>query len=203
MCKLQDLFGERLSANQIETLYKVSGGDFATTMDCLLKGPTLQPMMKLLNERFLLCPTIKVRIDPSEAWEDFVAFYKSHRAEVTKQLRIQITDQPVVDVGGVRAQLCTTVLDNFSQNRQIKLFEGPPRRLRPHCAAESRSSGLFKVLGSMVGHALLQDGIGFPFWSPLCYWYMFDGEEQALEHLTVDDVGDDVAVFLTEVCGIS
>ena len=55
------------------------------------------------------------------------AFYKSHRAEVTKQLRIQITGQPVVDVGGVRAQLYTTILDNFSQNRQIKLFEGPPR----------------------------------------------------------------------------
>ena len=71
MCKLQDLFGERLSANQTETLYKVSGGDFAATMDCLLKWPTLQPMMKLLNERFLLCPTMKVRIDPSEAWRLF------------------------------------------------------------------------------------------------------------------------------------
>lgn len=196
------MFGENISSYQIESLYKASGGNFTAAMDCLLKGPTLESITKMLNSRFSQCTTIKVRIDPSEAWEDLVVFYKSQRLEVTKQLRIQITGQPVIDAGGVRAQLYTTVLDSFSQNKKIHLFEGPPRRLRPHFTAEARSSGLFKVLGTMVGHALSQDGIGFPFWSPLCYWNMFGDEEQALQHLTMDDVGNDVAVFLTEVCSI-
>jgi len=31
---------------------------------------------------------------------------------------------------------------------------------------------------------------------------MFDGEEKALQNLTMDDVGNDVAVFLTGVCSI-
>lgn len=200
--KLQALFAENLSSNQIEVAYKASGSNFILTMECLLKGPTSQSIIKMVNARFSECSTIKVQIDPCEAWEDFVAFYKSPRLDVTKQLRVQITGQPVVDVGGVRAQLYTTVLDSFSQNRRIKLFDGPTRRLRPHYSAQSRSSGLFKVLGTMVGHSLVQDGIGFPFWSPVCYWYMFGSEEQAIQSLTMDDVGNDVAVFLSEVCSI-
>ena len=181
---------------------EVSGSDFSATMECLLKGPTLQGILHMLKRRFSQYPITKVRIDASEAWEDLVAFYKSMRLEVNKQVRIQISGQPVIDVGGVRAQLYTAILDSFSQNKKIRLFEGPPRCLRPLCTVESRSSGLFKVLGIMVGHALSQDGIGFPFWSPLCFWYMFDGEEKALQHLTMDDVGEDVVAFLTEVSSI-
>lgn len=51
----------------------------------------------------------------------------------------------------------------------------------------------------MVGHALAQDGIGFPYFSPLCYWYIVDGEERALQNLSMNDVEKNVEVFLTEV----
>ena len=107
--KLHDLFQDRLSAHQIRSVYEVSGSDFSATMECLLKGPTLQAILQLLKRRFSQYPITKVRIDASEAWEDFVAFYKSMRLEVNKQVRIQISGQPVIDVGGVRAQLYTTV----------------------------------------------------------------------------------------------
>lgn len=200
--KLNDLFMERLSTAQIKSIYEASGSDFGVAMDCLLKGPTLEAMLNMIKKRFSQFPTTKVHIDAHEAWEDLVAFYKSMKLDVNNQLRIQISGQPVIDVGGVRAQLYTAILDGFSQNKKIKLFEGPPRRLRPHCTAESRSSGLFKVLGTMVGHALLQDGIGFPFLSPLCFWYIADGEEKALQHLNIGDVGEDVSAFLTEVSSI-
>ena len=42
----------------------------------------------------------------------------------------------------------------------------------PVCTAESRSCGLFKVLGSMVDHSIAQEWVGFPYLSPTCYWYM-------------------------------
>lgn len=197
--KLQDMFRDNLSVSQIESIYKASGNNFTSTMECLLKGPSLQSIKNMFNSRFSCCATVKVQIDPCEAWEEFVAFYKSPHLDVTKQLRIQLNDQPAVDVGGVHAQLYTTVLDDFSQNRRIRLFDGSPRWLCPHYSAESRSSGLFKVLGTMVGHALAQDGIGFPYFSPLCYWYIVDGEERALQNLSMNDVGKNVEVFLTEV----
>ena len=43
------------------------------------------------------------------------------------------------------------------------LFEGPQHSVEPICTAESQLSGLFKILGKMVGHSIIQEGIGFPF----------------------------------------
>lgn len=105
--------GEKLLSNQIENFYKAFGSDFVSTMDCLLKRPTLQSITKMLNARFSQTFTTKVHIDPCEAWEDLVAFYKSFWLDLTKQLRVQISSQPAVDVGGVCAQLYTTILDSF------------------------------------------------------------------------------------------
>ena len=38
----------------------------------------------------------------------------------------------------------------------------------------------------MVAHSICQDGIGFPFLSPTCYWYLVGGEEKAVEFVTTD-----------------
>lgn len=45
-------------------------------------------------------------------------------------------------------------------------------------------------------------GLGFPYLSPLCYWYLVAGEDVALDHLTLADVGADVRSLVTKVlCG--
>ena len=71
----------------------------------------------------------------------------------------------------------------------VHLFEGPENHNRPFYGTESRESGLFKALGIMIGHSILQDGIGFPHLSPLCYWYIAEGEKRALEYGTLADIG--------------
>ena len=58
---------------------------------------------------------------------------------------------------------------------------------------------MFKVLGSTVGHSILQDGIGFPYLSAVCYWYIAAGEEIALQYLSLDDVGADSLQFISQV----
>ena len=67
------------------------------------------------------------------------------------------------------------------------------------CTALSRSCGLYKVLGAMIGHSISQDGVGFPFLSPACYYYMVGGDEIALEHISMNDIGADVASVITKV----
>ena len=81
----------------------------------------------------------------------------------------------------------------------IKLFDGPPNQLRPVCTAEARSSGLFKVLGSMVAHSICQDGIGFPYLSPACYWYIISGEDKALQFVGVENLPADSASIVSSV----
>ena len=43
--------------------------------------------------------------------------------------------------------------------------------------ATNRCSGMFNILGSIVEHSILQDGIGFPYLSTVCYWYVAAGQE--------------------------
>ena len=93
----------------------------------------------------------------------------------------------------------TSVLNDFQDNTFVGLFDGPPRSLRPRCTAQSRSCGLYKVLGSMVGHSISQDGIGFPCLSLTSYWYMAAGEDRALEFASVEDVGADISSIISKV----
>ena len=82
----------------------------------------------------------------------------------------------------------------------VTLFDGTARHLRPPCSAEARASGLFRVLGIMLGHSLLQSGMGFPYLAPQCYWYVVGREEQALENLSVEDLNADVGALVKKVC---
>lgn len=71
--------------------------------------------------------------------------------------------------------------------------------MRNYATAISRSCGLYKILGAMIGHSIAQDGIGFPYLSAVCYWYIVGGEEVALEYTSIDDVGADVANAISKV----
>ena len=112
--KLQEVFGDRLSTEQTASVYKISGEKFAASMECLLSGPTLESILIIMNRCHAEQPMIKVDINSTEAWEDAIALYKSSRLDLSKQIRVRINDQPAIDVGGVRAQLYSTVFDLFA-----------------------------------------------------------------------------------------
>ena len=48
-------------------------------------------------------------------------------------------------------------------------------------------------------HIACQDGIGFPYLSPTCYWYLIGGDERAMEFVSVEDVGADVVSVISKV----
>ena len=81
---------------------------------------------------------------------------------------------------GVRRQVYTLAYEAFATNQFIRLFDGPEHHLRPAYSAEARSSGLLKILGGMISHSICQDGVGFPYLSPTCFWYIVGGEEKAI-----------------------
>lgn len=197
-----------LSAKKILAVYRASGSDTQATAECLATGPTLSSLLKMLRKQFDEQPAVKLTIDPDDAWADTVTFYKSRRFDPGKRVRVQVEGQPALDTGGVRAQLYSTVFQQFAQNKQLSLFDGPDYHLRPMCTAQARSSGLFRVLGTMVAHSIVQNGVGFPYLSPVCYWYIADGEERSLQHLSTVDISLDAAhvvdmVSMAEKCTCS
>lgn len=81
----------------------------------------------------------------------------------------------------------------------MHIFDGPENHLCPACTAKVRSSGLLNILGTMVARSICQDGIGFPFLSLTCYWYIVAGEEKGLEFATIEDVSADAAYLIKQV----
>jgi len=84
--KLQEMFNDKLSLEQIASVYKISGEDFTTSMECLLSGPTLKSILLIMNRHHAEQPMMKLDIDHAEAWEDTIAFYKSSRLDFSKQI---------------------------------------------------------------------------------------------------------------------
>ena len=193
------IFQATLSKSQISAIFDFTCCDFETTMECLLSGPDLNSMLNVMSKVSRTHPIVKVRIDEGEVWSDLVSFYKINMDISKCRIRICLNDQPAIDTGGVRCQVYTSVLQLFSENQPFKLFDGPLNFLRPYYSATTRCSGMFKVLGSIVGHSILQDGIGFPYLSAVCYWYIAAGEETALQYLSLDDVGADSLQFISQV----
>ena len=197
--KLSSVFDGSLDNKQVEAVYLASGKNFDASMECLLEGPTTTSLLSMMNALFRPFSVIKIQVDPDDIWQDMVVQYKSPRMDLMKCLRIKLEGQPALDTGGVRRLVYTTIYMDFMSNKFVKLFDGPSHSRRPLCTAESRSSGLFKVLGMMVAHSICQDGIAFPYFSPTSYWYIIGGDERAMEFASVEDIGADIASVVSQV----
>ena len=103
-----------------------------------------------------------------------VAQYKSPKLYLHSRLQVILDGKPSFDTGGVRRQVYSSCYETFAHNRAVRLFDGPENHLRPVCTAEARSSGLFKILGTMIAFVKMEL---FPYLSPTCYWYMVGGGE--------------------------
>lgn len=190
---------QNLTKNQVEAVYHASGGDVDASNVCLSTGPTIGSILIMLKAVFDRALVIKTEVDSDELWKDMVVLYKSPRIDVTKRLRIRLENQPPLDTGGVRCMVYSSIYSDFINNKFVKMFDGPSHSCRPRCTADTRSSGLFKVLGTMVAHSISQDGVGFPYLSPTIYWYLVDGDEKAMEFASMEDVGADVASVICKV----
>ena len=191
-----------VSVKQVAEVYRLSGENCGIATSCLLSGPSLSSLLKMLNNRYESLPRNRVIVDDGDAWGEMVSRYKRPSFDYHTHLRVTLGGQPAVDTGGVRRHLYTILFDAFSNNKFVRLFDGPAHHLRPVCSAEARSTGLLKVLGGMVGHSICQDGVGFPHLSPTCFWYVVGGEEKALQYACTEDLPADAVFVLSQVCGV-
>ena len=81
----------------------------------------------------------------------------------------------------------------------LDMFEGPSKRLRPAFKISILNSGILKILGQMIGHTLLMGGVGFPYLSPACFYYMAGRWNTAITFITDEDVSCRVRHLLTKV----
>ena len=141
--------------------------------------------------------------EPERLVEEAIAFYKSSKFSPSAELRVAIEDQPAVDVGGVRRQFLSDVFMHFCMSKTMRLFEGPDEqhlaRLRPVFRQTSISSGLLTLVGKMVGHSIVMDGVGFPYLSRPCFYYMAGHMDRAFSFASVGDASKVVQHVISKV----
>ena len=81
----------------------------------------------------------------------------------------------------------------------LDIFEGPCTRLRPSFKLSVLNSGILKIFGQMINHTLIMDGMGFPYLSPPCYYYMAGEYNTAVTLTTNEDLRSRVHHVLQQV----
>jgi len=165
-----------------------------------MSGPSLQKILTTLSTKSQGGPMKIIQINQSTQCSDLITSYQDPDIDFSNcNLVIHLQNAPAIDAGGVRRQIYTRVLKQLSENEHYNLFQGKKYRLRPYYTASAMDSEIFKILGCIVGHSIIQEGIGFPYLSPLCYWYIAAGKRTAMLHYTDDDVGAACNYLITKV----
>ncbi len=204
--QLADMFPQ-VSDGQLKFLLASYEQNTSKVMHTLLEGlsmDSLRDVVRSTRIRKSLCDSPRLRVDADDEegeWVDAaVSFYKASKFDKEGQLRVYIRGQPGVDTGGLRRQFFSVVFETLATSESFKLFEGSANRLRPTFRLSNLSSGLLRVIGTMVAHSYLLDGQGFPFLSDCCYYHLCGCTDKAMSAITLSDVGDRVSSLLTEVC---
>lgn len=200
-------FHENFSRDQVIAALDLTNHNGNKAIEFLTSGPRLRNILHILSERSRRSPLKIATINEHEHKQcsDLILFYKNSVIDWSNcNLVIYLKNVPAIDAGGVRRQIYTTVLQQLSDNQYSPcLFQGKEFHLRPYYTASAMDTEIFKVLGCMVGHSIIQEGIGFPYLSPLCFWYIVAGKETAMQHFTDDDVSDGCNELIKSVSTIT
>lgn len=101
----------------------------------------------------------KVKVE-DDLLNDALTYYKDSDFDPKKKLRIVFKNQPAADTGGVLRQFFTQLLKEIFEH----FFFGEKSRC-PIYNSEIVSSGMMKLVGTIIVHSVLLAGLGFLFFS--------------------------------------
>ena len=204
--QLSELF-PHMTADQLSFIYNLpKKNKFDRAVECIMEGPTFESLCDIACSQLdvPLSESPRIRVDKDDEGDDLVAaalaFYKDSKFVKNAPVRISMGHQPGIDTGGLRRQVFSEVFENIAISSTIAIFDGPQDRLRPAFKASSLSSGMLTTMGTMVGHSILMDRHGFPYFAKYCYYYMAGCMDKALTCISTDDVSDGVKALISEVC---
>ena len=137
----------------------------------------------------------KVKFEEDDLLNDALTYYKDSNFDPKKKLRIVFKNQPAADTGGVLRQFFTQLLKEISE-----LFFFGEKSRRPIYNSDIVSSGMMKLVGTIIVHSVLLAGLGFPVFSRSVYRYIATGKtDEVIQNMTVDDCSMPVRNFIEKV----
>lgn len=134
--------------------------------------------------------TLRLTISRKSLITDAVALLKTRNIKYC-QTRVTFEGEPALDAGGVTREFFSLAIkDLLSPTSPFHLFEGRDNKFLPVHNTDALRSNLFKVAGRLVALSLLNEGSGFPVFSPIIYKYFINPDPDMLTELSKDDVTD-------------
>ena len=194
-----------LSQKNIDALCELYG-DGSTVIDVVLNPPNLEQLIEKVKAQLQISvKEDEARLSLDECDEEdmlfsVLEFYKSPQFDPRKSLRVRFRGQPSVDVGGVRRQMFTNVFAEFIISKHVCLFQQGSFNLVIHYSVQNVLSGLMIILGKIISHTIVLEGIGFPHFSKAAYWYLATGDDNiVLEFASIEDVEPAIKEMLKQV----
>ena len=136
----------------------------------------------------------KIKVDREDLILDLFQYYKDPDFNPELQIKIQFRRELAIDNGGLLRQAYENAFLALAKgDAGLKMFQGPYERLVPIYRSDNVLNGVFEVLGKMVAHSMIQGGPGFPYLSPVVYWYVATGDlQQGIARASVLDISDGI-----------
>ena len=122
--------------------------------------------------------------------------YKNPQFNIKCPLMVQFTSSGTheigVDAGGPTTEYFYCLMKEFERGNLagIQLFEGEPGHLVPRFDYESISGNLFRLVGQIIFHSLLNNCRGLTGLSPAMISYVVSGSRDVLETIVMEDIPD-------------
>jgi len=136
----------------------------------------------------------KIKVDREDLVLDLFHYYKDSDFNPEFQIKVQFRGEPAIDTGGVLRQAYEDAFLALAKGEAgLKMFQGPFERVVPIYRSDNVLNGVFEVLGKMVAHSMIQGGPGFPYLSPVIYWYIGTGDlQQGIARASVIDISNGI-----------
>ena len=84
------------------SIFTLSGNLLEASIACLYSGPSIESILELSANQYLLHNTVKLTVDTDDLWLDLVSLYKSGSMDPKCcRLKIVINNKPAIDTGGI------------------------------------------------------------------------------------------------------
>ena len=196
---LYEIFPD-IPPSTLDALFSLCSCSKTLTTD-LVTSLSLEQVLSIFRQKVTdVYKQQKVQVDEGDILNDTIAIYKNDKLSLSHPIRVSFVGQPAVDSGGVRRQFFNDSIEKFAFSSDLNLFVGSPFRLRPRHSTQIIISGTMKIIGRLIAHAILLEGIGFPYLSPCLYWYMCTQSENiALQYALLDDLDEHCQAVVQQV----
>lgn len=160
-------------------------GSLCDIVDFLL-DPSALTLLKRFRAIRLSSSVRRITVRPEHVVEDGLSTLFKGDFNADSQLEIELVGKTTADLGGVRRQFFTQLLQEVPQ--KLHLIEENGSIAFPTCNTDSLLSGHYARLGKLIVSSILQEGPGFPFFPKAVYYYLVGGIEKAVTHLSVDEL---------------